>query len=86
MMKKTAIALQYPDNAPAPFIVFKGNGDKVERMLKIAEENNIPIVCEPETAFVLSFHEVGSCVPAETYEVLAGIFSFLKKVKEYDRD
>ncbi len=84
-MKKTAIALQYPENAPAPFITFKGCGSKAEKMIEIAKKNNIPIVSEPETAFVLSLHEIGNCIPPETYEVLAGVFAFLKKVEDYDR-
>ncbi len=86
MMKKTAIALQYPKNSPAPFIVFKGFGDRAEKMLEIARMHDIPIVKEPETALVLSLQDVGSCIPVETYKVLAGVFAFLKKVEDYDRD
>ncbi len=86
MKKKTAIALQYPKDAPAPFIVFKGNGSKAEKVLEIAKENNIPIINDSETAFVLSLQEVGSYVPVETYEIIAGIFAFIKKVEDYDRN
>ncbi len=85
-MKKVAIALQYPEKAPAPFILFKGSGRKADRIIEIASENNIPLVCKPETAMILSVHEIGDCVPVETYEVLASIFAFLKKVEDYDRN
>ncbi len=83
-MKKNAIALQYPKNAPAPFIVFKGSGVVAEKILEIAKENDIPVVSEPNVASVLSLYDIGSCVPTETYEVLAGIFAFLKKVEKND--
>ncbi len=85
-MTKTAVALHYPEHAPAPFITFKGKGAVAQKMLEIANEHNIPIANEPEVAAILSFHEIGECVPVETYEVLAGIFAFLKKVEEYDRN
>ncbi len=86
MIKKTAIALHYPKNAPAPFILFKSTGCHVKKMLEIAQEHDIPIVNEPETALILSMHDVGECVPVETYEVIASIFAFLKKVEEHDRN
>ncbi len=85
-MKKVAIALQYPENAPAPFLVYKGRGIKADKVIEIAKENNVPVVCNPDTAMILSVQEIGECVPVDTYEVLAGIFAFLKRVKEYDRN
>lgn len=84
-MKKTAVALHYPENAQAPFIVAKGTNQKAEKILEIAQLNNIPIVIEPETAVVLSMQDIGDCIPEETYEVLAGVFAFLKKVYDYDK-
>ncbi len=85
-MKKTAIALQYPESAPAPFIAYKGSGAVAEKMLEIAKDNDVPVVSDSEVASVLLLHDIGQCVPFETYEVLAGIFAFLKKVREYDRN
>lgn len=85
-MKKTAIALHYPEGAPAPFVVCKGSGNIAEQILALAQENNVPIVCEPETALILSLQEVGDCVSPETYGVLVGIFAFLKKVESYEHN
>lgn len=85
-MKKTAVALQYPKNAPAPFIVAKGNGNLADAILAVAQENNVPVFCEPETVSILSLHQIGDCIPAQTYEVLAGIFAFLKKVEENEHN
>lgn len=85
-MKKTAIALHYPPGVQAPFISCKGRGATAELLLTVAKEHNIPIICEPETALILSLQEVGDYIPPETYEILAGIFAFLKKVEMYEHN
>ncbi len=85
-MKKTAIALQYPKNAAAPLIAYKGSGTRAEQMLTIAKEHDVPVVVESDTAVILSAYNIGECVPVETYEILAGIFAFLKKVEAYDNN
>ena len=40
---KKALALKYPDGVEAPIIVAKGSGKKAEKILQIAQENNILI-------------------------------------------
>ena len=81
--KKTAVALRYPEGFPAPFIACKGTGRLAEVMTDLASELSIPIVSEPETANILSMQEVGSCIPPETYQVLAAVFCFLKENETY---
>ena len=83
-MKKTAVALRYPAKAQAPFIVAKGFNKQADFILNLAQQNNVPIITESETAIVLSMQEIGDSIPEETYEVLAGIFAFLKKVTDYE--
>lgn len=81
--QKTAVALRYPEGFPAPFIACKGKGRLAELMTDVASELNIPIVSEPETAQILSMQEVGSCIPPETYQILAAVFCFLKETETY---
>ncbi len=83
-MKKIAVALRYPENAQAPFIVAKGTNKHADLLLDIAKKNDVPVVVQVETANILSMQDIGACIPEETYEVLAGVFAFLKKVSEYD--
>ena len=82
MEKQTAIALSYPEGFPAPFIVAKGKGFIAEKMLEIAEQNKIPVVKEELAANVLSLYDIGDYIPAETYEVIAGIFAFLYRMND----
>lgn len=82
MSKKTAIALSYPDGAEAPFIVAKGKGNYAERILEIAEENSVYIVKDDLTADILSLYEIGEYIPPETYEVIAGVFAFLLRMRD----
>lgn len=76
-----AIALSYPKGAEAPFIVASGTGALAERIIEIAKENDVYIVQEGQTADILSLYEVGSYIPAETYEAVAGIFAFLNRIQ-----
>lgn len=74
-MKKSAVALKYPENADAPFIVAKEKGALAERLLKIAKENNVPVVEDEIACNILSVSEIGSCIPEETWEIVARIFA-----------
>lgn len=75
----TAVALSYPPGADAPFIAAKARGRLAESVVRIAQENNIPVSRDRVLADVLSVCDVGSCVPPETYEALAKIFAFIQR-------
>ncbi|MCK9169411.1 MAG: EscU/YscU/HrcU family type III secretion system export apparatus switch protein [Treponema sp.] len=74
---KKAVALKYPHCSPAPFITVTACGGLAEKLVRIAEENSIPVVKNDTMADVLSVEEIGSFVPEETWNVLAGIFAFV---------
>ncbi|QTQ14357.1 EscU/YscU/HrcU family type III secretion system export apparatus switch protein [Treponema parvum] len=74
---KKAVALRYPENAQAPFITASAKGLLAQRLLKIAEENDVAVVRDDALAEVLSFQEVGSCIPEQTWEIVAKIFAFI---------
>lgn len=76
-MIKKAVALAYPENVDAPFISASEKGSAAEKLVRIAKENNIPIVSNTDLVEVLSAKELGSCVPEETWQVLANIFAFI---------
>ena len=54
-------------------------GAIAEKVLRIAQEKNIPVERNAVLAQTLSMCQVGSYIPEETYEVLAKIFAFIKK-------
>ena len=73
----TAVALRYPEWADAPYISAKAKGSVAERLVKIAEENDVPVVEDAQTANVLSLQSVGSFIPESTYSAIATIFAFV---------
>ncbi len=74
---KKAVALKYPENAPAPFITASAKGKLAEEVLKIAKMNDIMIVEDLELSELLSVQDLGTYVPEEAWEALALIFTYL---------
>lgn len=75
-------ALRYPNDADTPFIVAQGKAFIAQKMIEIAKQNNIPVMVEPETENILTLYNVGECIPYETYEVLAKVFAFLRRMEK----
>lgn len=73
----SAVALRYPEWATAPYISAKAKGSVAERLVRIADENGVPVVENAEMANVLSIQQVGSFIPEETYSAIAAIFAFV---------
>lgn len=73
-----AVALAYDiDTMPAPTVVAKGPRKSAERIKKIANENNIPIIENPPLAWSLYKVEVGEIIPIELYKAIAEILAIL---------
>lgn len=79
----SAVALRYPEWADAPYISAKAKGSVAERLVRIAEENDVPVVENAEMANVLSVQNLGSFIPEETYAAIATIFAFILKLDEH---
>ena len=77
-----AVALKYDNNLPAPFIAGKGKDFTADRLIKIAEEHNIPVIKDNLLSETLYFMEPGEYIPQEVYEVVAEILVFIKNVQE----
>lgn len=82
MSFRKAVALSYPENAAAPIISASATGGLAERVIEIAEENNVPVVQNEILVNVLSRQKIGTLVPEETWTVLAKIFAFVVQVDE----
>lgn len=76
---KKAVALKYPKNATAPFIVAKAKGRLAEKIIEIAKENDVPLVENDIASSVLTTQEIGSIVPEELWEIVAKIFAVVMK-------
>lgn len=74
---KKAVALKYPEGIDAPIIVAKGEGKIAEKIIEIANDNEILIEENEVLVDMLGFSNVGEMVPEETWTAIAKIFSYI---------
>lgn len=79
-MNKKAVALHY-DYQGAPKVTAKGTGRIAERIMQVAEENNIILHKSPELVEVLSQLELGDEIPEALYLAVAEIIAFAHSLK-----
>ncbi|MDQ7038359.1 MAG: flagellar biosynthesis protein FlhB [Aquificota bacterium] len=74
-----AVALKYePEKDRAPVVVAKGKGTIAERIVRIAEENGVPVVRREELARALyPAVRVGEEIPPEFYRAVAEVIAFV---------
>ncbi|MDP1881227.1 MAG: type III secretion system export apparatus subunit SctU [Parachlamydiaceae bacterium] len=82
--KHIAIAIGYrKDIDQAPYILALGKDNLAELMIKVAEQNNIPVLRNVPLAHTLWEHgELYNYVPEETYEALAEILRWIASLDE----
>jgi flagellar biosynthesis protein len=76
---KKAVALRYDMQGVAPKVVAVGAGDMAQRILELAEQNNIPIQRNDGLIDILCKLKLNQNIPQETFRVVAEIFAFLFK-------
>ncbi len=77
---KTAVALTYNPDEPAPKIIASGKGYLAEKIIAGAKEANIPTHQDARLADTLSKLEIGDFIPPELYEVVAEVLLFVDKM------
>ena len=79
--RKAAVALRYDvDKDKAPLIVASGRGPVADEILRIADENKIPLYEDPELAKLLSKLELDVEIPPELYTLVAEVLFFVYKL------
>ena len=79
--RKSAIALRYDvDRDKAPLIIATGRGPVADEILRIAEDNKIPLYEDPELAKLLSKLELDMEIPPELYTLVAEVLFFVYKL------
>ena len=67
-------------------MVAKGKGTLAERIIRVAEENEVPVVRKPELARAMyPAVDIGDEIPPEFYRAVAEIIAFItfRKKKTY---
>jgi flagellar biosynthesis protein len=80
--RKTAIALEYnPQKDSSPKVVASGRGEIANRILQIAQANQIPIREDPILAQALSMVNLEEEIPAELYAVVAEVLAWVYRLR-----
>ena len=75
---KKATALKYDDTKDnAPKAMAQGSGVRANNIIKIAEQNGIPIKKDEDLVNMLSQIELNQEIPVELYKAVSEIFSFV---------
>ena len=80
LMAKKAVALRYDENKEAsPVIVASGLGYVAEKIVEIANDNEIPVYEDNSLATVLTQLELGTEIPEELYQAIVVIYVYFLK-------
>jgi flagellar biosynthesis protein len=77
-----AVAIKYKNELPAPFITAKGKGYIADKLIKIAKDNDIPVINDVFLSESLYLKEPGEFIPEEVYEIVAQLLVFIKETQE----
>lgn len=78
---KEVAALYYsPDENESPKILALGKGETAEKILEIAQANEVPVYRDPELAHTLNQLKIGDEIPPELFEVVAEVLVFISSI------
>jgi flagellar biosynthesis protein len=78
-----AVSLQYKKGKnSAPKVTAKGQGWMADRIVKMAQENNIPIREDKDLLHLLSEIDVGQEVPESLYKVVAELLAWVYQLNQ----
>lgn len=71
-----AAALKYDSGSNVPIVVASGSGYVADKILELADENNVPIYQDNSLATLLSQLKCGTEVPKELFQAIVDIYIF----------
>ncbi|WP_421716966.1 EscU/YscU/HrcU family type III secretion system export apparatus switch protein [Arcobacter arenosus] len=83
---KKAVALGYDidvDNAPK--VLAKGTGELAKNIIKVAQDNEIPIKKDEDLVELLSALDIDKEIPDSMYKAVSEIFSFIYDLTSLER-
>ncbi len=80
---RSAIAMRY-DLAKdrAPKVVAKGKGVIADKILELAKKHDVPVHQDPELLEALARLDVQEEIPAQLYQVMAEVLTFIYKANK----
>ena len=84
---QSAVAIGYNNKVdPAPRILATGKGVMAEKILQIADQENIPVKKDENLVKILSLLEQNSFIPIEAYAAVAKILGHIYSFKNEKSD
>ncbi|OGO78018.1 MAG: hypothetical protein A2Y23_13620 [Clostridiales bacterium GWB2_37_7] len=80
-MKKAA-ALTYKEGEQAPIVTALGKGEVAERIIKTAQENDVPVFENAELVSTLIQLDLGQQIPQVLYSVVAEVLVFVSDIEK----
>ncbi len=80
-----AVALEY-DGEQAPIVTAKGHQETADEILKIAQEEHIPVYEDSELSSLLDQLDLGDHIPESLYIVVAEVLSFAYRLSGKHKD
>jgi flagellar biosynthesis protein len=81
LTKRLAVAIRYDvEKDKAPLIIATGRGTVADEILRVAEENKIPLYEDKKLVEMLSRVELETEVPPELYVLVAQVLFFVYKL------
>ena len=79
--RQVAVALRYlREKDQAPRVVAKGRGSLAEKIIQLAQKNNVPVHQDSDLVEVLVRLELDQFIPADLYQAVAEILSYLYRI------
>ena len=83
--KRFAIALEY-DGEQAPVVTARGHNEVAEEILRIAQQENVPVYEDQELSALLQHLELGEHIPRSLYVVIAEVLTFAYQLSGKHKD
>jgi flagellar biosynthesis protein len=79
--RQLAVALRYDEEKDAsPRVIARGKGTVAEKILEIAEKNDIPIREDADLAQSLAQLDLGEMIPGELYPAVAEVLAYVYRI------
>ncbi|MGM0380522.1 MAG: EscU/YscU/HrcU family type III secretion system export apparatus switch protein [bacterium] len=81
-----AVAMQYEESEEAPRVTAKGKGEVAEKIIELAQQNDVPLYEDPDLVNLLYKLDLEEQIPSSLYEVVAEVFAFLYRLNEEQKE
>ena len=83
---KKAVALGYDiDKDSAPKVIAKGKGELANNIIKVAQNNEVPIKKDEDLVELLSAIDIDKEIPDSMYRAVSEIFAFIYDLTTIER-